>query len=80
METYSYEKCQSCVVRACCSKVCKDYRQYAYEKIALTIMPDSVSLASCEDLIARPPIQLKNKIITFSTHGNIKIITMEDNL
>jgi hypothetical protein len=60
-------------VRACCSKVCKEYKQYIYEAIGLTIMSSSIALDRCEKLIKHPPIKLKNK--TFAIIDGVRVIT-----
>jgi len=73
MEAYSYEGCQTCLVRPCCSRVCKDYKWYIYEAIGLTIISNPVALDRCEDLIADPPIKLKDK--TFAIIDGVRVIT-----
>jgi hypothetical protein len=51
MKTYSYEKCQSCLVKACCSKVCKEYKQYIFKVLGFKITQNSLPLDYCEQLI-----------------------------
>ncbi len=73
MKTYSYEKCQTCIVKACCSIVCRDYKQYIYEAIALNILPKQIALDRCEQLIQDPPIKLDNK--TFAIVDGVRVIS-----
>ena len=51
MKTYSYEGCRSCLIRACCSSVCEEYKQYIRDKMHINIMIDRVSLDLCERML-----------------------------
>ena len=73
MKTFSYERCQTCIVRACCSNVCEDYRKYAYEQIALTIMSSPITLDRCEEIIKDPPINLGDE--TFAIIDGVRVIS-----
>ncbi len=58
MKTYLYERCQTCVVKACCSNVCTDYRKYILETFAFNILANPVSLHFCERMMVKQPDKL----------------------
>ncbi len=52
MQTFSYEGCQNCLVKACCQNVCKEYREHVYETKNLAITIKTLSLKEAEEVIA----------------------------
>jgi hypothetical protein len=81
MKTYSYKKCQTCLVKACCGKVCEEYRKYIFKVLGFKITQNSLPLDYCEQLISHKVRgdQFQNKISRLAT-GNERRTTYDRNL
>jgi len=75
MKIDEFETCKTCIVKANCTSLCDEYKQYIFEKTKICLKETFISRKEVEKFL-----KSANGILELGNYSSLNSLTMEINL